>query len=295
MDHYTQLNLNNKKAENFKKIEPVKKTGASRKTMMFTGLLLITTLSGGVLLISNGCSKTKDIAHQPQPGAASQPVAVNSYATPASLTATAPIALKMNKKKRSSVVTYNDATYGISSQYPRRYALKTGEKALAELSEKGSIPMDFTQPGGIALAAVELPKGSYPGTDLKSAVFNINVNRSLSASECEQFGTSELVRPQVAPPAKVLIGDAEFSQVEDISSEKNSETRYYHMFKNGACYEVALGLGVSEIVSESEVTPVNRQDIFSKLEKILWTVKVKATDDHEVAATVTVSGSGERQ
>jgi len=170
-----------------------------------------------------------------------------------------------------------------------------GEKALAELSEKGSIPMDFTQPGGIALAAVELPKGSYPGTDLKSAVFNINVNRSLSASECEQFGTSELVRPQVAPPAKVLIGDAEFSQVEDISSEKNSETRYYHMFKNGACYEVALGLGVSEIVSESEVTPVNRQDIFSKLEKILWTVKVKATDDHEVAATVTVSGSGERQ
>jgi hypothetical protein len=39
--------------------------------------------------------------------------------------------------------------------------------------------MNFVQPGGVAVATVALPGGSYPGTDFASAFFNVNVKSTL--------------------------------------------------------------------------------------------------------------------
>jgi len=293
MNHYTQLNLNNKKSANSDDPNSNRQTGANRKFVMFTGLVLVSALSGSALLMTNGCSKAKSDTPNARVANASE-LAPPTQSLPAVNPATQPPAPKVIKKRRPTSVTYSDAATGLSFQYPRKFRLTTGDKPLAELADTGSIPMGFVQQGGVALVSVELPKGSYPGTDLVSAFFDANMHRTLSPSECEQFVSSQPGRPGPAP-ANVLVGGTEFSQFEDVDSASNRETRFYHVFQNGACYEFALGLGVANIVSEEEVTPVNRQDVFGKLEKILSSVKMKKVAESEVAAGTLVKAGNDHQ
>ena len=55
--------------------------------------------------------------------------------------------------KAPPTVTYVTKLPASLSNIPRKYALKTGDAA-TELVSSGPIPMDFVQPGGVALAAV---------------------------------------------------------------------------------------------------------------------------------------------
>ena len=62
-----------------------------------------------------------------------------------------------------------------SSDFPRSYRLKSQPRAACNETQLGSsptepAPMNFVHPGGVMLAAVELPGNSYPGTDFKSGV-----------------------------------------------------------------------------------------------------------------------------
>ena len=61
--------------------------------------------------------------------------------------------------KKPATVNYADKTYGVVFEYPRRYAIETGNAATEMLASK-PIAMNFVQPGGVALAAVELPERS---------------------------------------------------------------------------------------------------------------------------------------
>jgi hypothetical protein len=292
MNHYTQLNLNSKKPSDSATKDSAQKKTSNRRTMMFGSLTLITALSGGVLLISNGCSKAKGSGKQANSVPISTPAQPTTPVPPASVSTQTAVLSKVAKKKRASVVTFHDRTYGVSFQYPRKYTLKNGGNA-EDSTEAAS--MGFVQPGGVTVAIVEFPKGAYPGTDLSSAFFNVNVNRNLSSSECEQFASPEPGKPGLAPPAKVKVGQTEFSQIERMNAAENRETHYYHLFENSACYELALGLNVANVVSDNEITPVNRQSVFEKLDKILASVKIMPTDQGEVAAQTTQESSGEHQ
>jgi hypothetical protein len=253
-----------------------------------------------------GCSKkNKEVAvnsvsqNNPTQGVA-VPVAAQSA------TSTAPVSepAKPKKvvKKRPSTVTYNDANYGISFQYPRKYTLKTGEKA--KLNSDGiEFPVNFIQPGGVTIAAVELPANSYLGTDFYSAFLSANVNRNLTSVQCQQFAepasqTSEstvttpeqsngepqspaVAKSDVLSPTKVNIRGTDYSQMEN--TIEKSDTKYFHTFQNGACYEFALGLQTAEPIDG--IDPVNRDEVFAKLEKILATMKIKSDRGSEVAAS----------
>jgi hypothetical protein len=293
MNHYTQLNLDSKKPGESANKQSAQKKGSSRRAVMFGSLMLITTVSGGILLISNGCSKARHETAQVQPApiSAPSPASVPAVAGPVSKPETS--APQVAKRKRPAVVTFHDTNYGISFQYPRKYSLKSGEKAVEELANTSS--MSFVQPGGLPIARVEFPKGVYAGTDLSSAFFNVSVHRNLSSSECERFASREPGKPATAPPAKVLVGKTEFDQFEDVNAAENSETRYYHVFDKGVCYEFALGLGVANVVSENELAPVDRQNVFGKLDKILATVKISPIDQGEVAVGSAQQPSGEHQ
>jgi len=105
-------------------------------------------------------------------------------------------------------VTYADKTSGISFQYPRKYALETGTAA-NELVSSDPVPMDFVQPGGVALAAVALPESAYPNSDLASAFFGVSVNKESRRSSVENSLRPGLrnrpmlrlrVRSQLQPP-----------------------------------------------------------------------------------------------
>lgn len=276
-----------------------RRTGSRGRAVIAALLIVVAGMSG--------CSKkSKEVAAN----SSSQNNSTQSVTTPAmpapSTAATpqvsGPVKPKKVVKKRPSTVAYNDTNYGISLQYPRKYTLKSGEKA--KLNSDGiEYPVNFVQPGGVTIAAIELPGSSYLGTDFYSAFLNVNVNRNLTSEQCELFAEPAVPgsestaitpeQPQGEPQSqvtqkdeavssiKVRIHGTDFSEVEN--SVEKSDTKYFHTFRNGSCYEFALGLQTAEAVDGIE--PVNRDDVFAKLEKILATVKIKADATSEVAAS----------
>jgi hypothetical protein len=280
------------------------RTGSTGKVAKaFVAVLLITAVG------TTGCSKkNKEVAvNSISQNNSTQGVAVPVIPAPNAMSTASvsePAKVKKVVKKRPSTVTYNDAVNGLSFQYPRKYTLKTGEKA--KLNSDGiEFPVNFIQPGGVTIAAVELPANSYLGTDFYSAFLSANVNRNLTGEQCQQFAepapeTSEstvttpdqsngepqspaVAKSDVLSPTKVNIRGTNYSQVEN--TIEKSDTKYFHTFQNGACYEFALGLETAEPIDGIE--PVNRDEVFVKLEKILASVNIKSGGASEVAASTT--------
>ena len=204
----------------------------------------------------------------------------------------APAAPKKVAKKRPSVVTYNNRTYGVSFRYPRKYILKTGDEPHLDLAGLGPVEMNFAQPGGVTVAAVELPRGSYAGSDVSSAFFNVSVNPKLTESECSQFSfpAKDQHEVELAPASKLIVGDLQFEMMENHTggAMKDADIKYFHTFQNGACYEFALGVGTAS--EETKDNRVNPDPIFLKLEKVLATVKIKSENPSELATQGTMRG-----
>ncbi|HXY09484.1 MAG TPA: hypothetical protein VEI52_16695 [Terriglobales bacterium] len=186
-------------------------------------------------------------------------------------------------KKRPSTVTYSDQTSGVSFRYPRKSTLKSGDDI-----DTASVPMDFVQPGGVTTVSVELPRSLYPDTDLTSAFFRVDVNRGLTENECGQFTLPLSLGSDKDPvqPSKVGLGALEMQEVENISGEemKRADTKYYHLFQNGACYEFVLGLSMESDGAGEKTATVDRDKVFQRLETILATVKIKPEATPQVAA-----------
>ena len=282
-----------------------------------------------VCSIAVGCSsdKPKPVSSnnqipvtQPQP----QPQAMPA---PVMQAESKPAPKKSVQHKKPATVNYADKTYGVTFEYPRRYAIETGDAATQLLAEN-PVAMNFVQPGGVALAAVELPETGYVNTDFSSAIFNVSVHKSLTAEQCNQFAvpatksansdapasTSTEVAKDApksdsadktastdatntastnsAKPAddlsnKLLIGDMELRATEAVSGEgtRQSDSKYFHIYQNGACYEFALNV-TTDASEEGLVKHVDRDKIFNRLEQILSTVKINAVTP-EVAADAT--------
>lgn len=262
--------------------------GANKSNLLIAGML-----AGSLLTI--GCSKEKSnptgsaVVTSATPAVSSQTIAppVSPAPVVSQPVARKPAPKKIGKK-HSSVVTYKDDTYGVSFAYPRKYTLKTGEDLK---SNSGSVTMNFVQPGGLAAVSLELPDDAYPGTDLASAFFQVNLHKGLGEAECAQFAIPES-KPgdkNGAQPSEVQIGDLDFREVENLSGEsiKQVDTKYYHTFENGACYEFALGLTTAWDGNEDGVNLVDREDVFRRLEKILTGVKITKAGAPAVASSKT--------
>ncbi len=273
-------------------------TGAERRTWggrkmsaLCFGVLLAATLVGvGCSSNSKSAGSNGNSSVQTGTGQASLNPS-NSSATGSSTgslspqTANQPV--KKVVKKRPSVVTYSDRSNGVSFRYPRKYALKTGDKVKVDVAAEETVPMNFVQPGGMALAAVELPKTSYPGTDFASAFFHMAVNKTLTASECDQFAFPTPPENAPVPVNKVKLGEMEMTEIEDFNGEaiQQADVKYYHLFNNSGCYEFALGLGTAGYGTEEGITPVDREEVFHRLEKILASVKIKQETAPAVVAS----------
>jgi hypothetical protein len=157
---------------------------------------------GAVLIVCSlavGCSSDK-----PKPLSSNNqiPVTQSESAMPPSMPA---VAMQAENKpapkkvvhKKPATVNYTDKTYGVTFEYPRRYAIETGNAA-SDLLMSSPVPMNFVQPGGVALAAVELPETSFTNTDFSSAFFNVSVHKTLTADQCTEFAVPQ---PKVVPVA----------------------------------------------------------------------------------------------
>lgn len=252
--------------------------------------------------------------------------------------------------RKPATVNYTDKNYGVSFEYPRRYAIETGDAA-SEVLTTSPIPMNFVAPGGVALATVELPETGFANTDFSSAFFNVSVHKGLTAEQCGEFavpqpkiqsasapaetssiqtatadtkpsaasseaaaavaGNAQQTTEQTASNsvtaatastdskpeiksdsptksdsatktpvdsqgAKLIVGDLELRGTEAVSGEgtRQSDAKYFHVYQNGACYE--FGLNVTTVAEDGMMKHVDRDKVFSRLEKILDTVKINA-------------------
>ena len=270
----TQLNLSGRESNDKPQKPAVENQNESIKNQT-VGALGALAMFAAVIVIGSCSRSSKPVAVQP----AVQPTPQASAPAPA-VPAPAPVVAKA-KKHRAATLSYVNREYGLSFNFPRTYQLKTPPKVEDATTEP--TPTNFVHPGGLSLAVVEMPGNSYPGTDFKSGVFNVSVNPGMTSEACAQFAVPERsAGADVSNPVKiepVKFGATEFHEVEGPSdaTTKQAGTRYYHAFNNGACYEFALGIGTDDDRNGNvaEITPVNRQVVFARLEKILATVKLQ--------------------
>ncbi len=308
--------------------------GTKTSALIFGAILIICSVTVGC---SSDKDKPKPVSSNNQIPMTQSPSPVQPMPAPVAQATTTPAPKKVVRKKPATV-NYADKTYGVTFEYPRRYAIETGNAA-TELLASNPIAMNFVQPGGVALAAVELPETNYANTDFSSAFFNVSVHKSLTAEQCTEFAvpqpkqaaqtepapaspvtSTEVAKqdstsapksdsPSASTPAastsdstsvaksspapssdsasnsKLMLGDLELRATEAVSGEgtRQSDSKYFHVFQNGSCYEFALN--VTTVASEDGLTKhVDRDKVFNRLEQILATVKINPVQAPEVAA-----------
>ena len=265
-----------------------------QKLAMIAGFAIL-----GVLLAMSACSKQSqksDLVGVSSP--ASNTLAASASVPQVPLTQTAASvapgtqkAAKKTPKKRAANVSYTDANSGVSFVYPRKFTLVTGDKAQPQF-EDDAVPMNFVQPGGATVATVGLPKTLYPGTDFATGFFSVNVNRNLSEEQCSHFAFVDARNADGEPinAEKIKVGSSEMEMTSEFagSATKQAEAQYYHKYENGACYEYVLGLGTAGYGMTDGVEPVNRDEVFARLEKILATVQIRPVAEEQTAEHSTV-------
>lgn len=286
MNHFTQLNLGSKPNP---KVQ-TKELHSKQHRALYGGVTMIAVASGILLVAANGCSEEKKPANN-QPSTPAPQAAV--IRTPVPVSAPEPVkkASKKKAKKRSSTVTYSEPNYGVSFRYPKNYVLKTGDEPHLDLAGLGPVRMNFVQPGGTNVVAIELPRDAYPGAEISSAYFSVNVNSNVTPEECSQFASAEPsnVEEGAVPAAKVKVGNMEFDEMEDTLQQ--ADAKYYHVFQQGACYEFGLGIGTGNDGSMEKVDASTYNHVFDKLEKILSTVKIEGGITPEVATQAPPQGT----
>ena len=295
MANFTELHLSNN-SQDPKKTQSSKKPLSKEKALFGAGLVAVTAVSGVFLLITNGCSKGSSKA----PTAISAPAPVTPEgASPAPVVASqpqvvAPKPLKKRVQRKAPMYTFTEPNYGVSFQYPKNYILKTGdEPQQIDLAGLGPVKSNYIAPGGVTVAAIELPRSSYPGTDFTSAYFGVSVNSSVSKDACEAFAFPKSEHPENEPTqvSRVKIAGKEYAMVEDQGASEKQEARlkYFHHYENGNCYEFSMGLGTTD-ASVAGLKPVNRSLVFGRMEQMLATVKWQPIVVPEVAKDSTQHG-----
>jgi hypothetical protein len=253
-----------------------------QKLAMIAGFAIL-----GLLLAVSACSKQSPkpaLVGVSSPGA-SRPA--SNSTTPATVAMPASTSLTPAKKthrKRPANVTYSDENSGVSFLYPRKFALTSGEEEQSQVAVLSDVPMNFVQPGGVAVATVALPSASYSGTDFASAYFQVNVNRNVSEQECGHFAfvdTGNADEESVdAENVKIDSTNMEMTSSFVASATKQTDTQYYHNYEQGACYEYILGLNTAGFGAREgrKSAHVNRDQVFAQLEKILATVKINPVE-----------------
>jgi hypothetical protein len=361
----TRINASSSMRENDTNFMTWGKTiSANASVFIFAAALIVCS-------VTVGCSSDK-----PKPVSTNNQIPVTLPQETAAVQMPAPIAQPASKpaKKKSApkkpaTVNYTDKTYGVTFEYPRRYAIETGDAA-TELLLSNPVPMNFVQPGGVALAAVELPETNYANTDFSSAFFNVSVHKGITADQCGEFSvpqpknaektvetgektaetkemksdssttsasSTEVAKQETAASSsdskpdtqsasaqvaanteqaasakssvttpsstdssssssnsKLMLGDLELRATEAVSGEgtRQSDSKYFHIYQNGACYEFALNV-TTDASEEGLVKHVDRDKVFNRLEQILSTVKINPVAAPEVTADAPTPAAAE--
>jgi hypothetical protein len=259
----------NVKSEPSREAEPAGLSGGYRAGVIAGVLMLALIL--GVLYSSNHHGRPAAVSHAVQPvlsAPATVPVQAASVGLPA-----VPVA-KKRVRRLAATVRYVNPGYGVSFRYARKYELLTGEELQPGEDGAGPVQMNFSEPGGEAIASVRLPARSFAGTDLQSAMFNVSVHNSLTLDKCAQFASSnqELSQGGVLSSSEAKIGAMGLTGMTDGG---RGDRTYYHVFRDGTCYEFELALFTVSGGANGGLRPLDHKEVFGKLDKILSSVMIQ--------------------
>jgi len=209
--------------------------------------------------------------------------------------------------KRASVRTFKDTDSGISFLYPRKAVLKAGEKAEKDSTSQDRLPMSYVAPGGSTLASVEFPSNKK---DEMGDLFLLNVNENLTAEQCSQFPADSQTgsdssssdasagqQPAFVPGLKISFHGVEYSELDKQNDQ--SVIRYYHRFVPGAsadkgvCYEFAMLVNGEPKQDVDADATSEHKNVFTKLEKILASVKIDSMNTSETVEAVKADSNKE--
>jgi hypothetical protein len=228
-----------------------------------------------LMLILGILYSAKHRAHPAAESHAIQPLLVPSAVAPipSAVKPSVPVA-KKRARSASSTVRYLNSDYGVSFRYARNDELLSGEKVQPGEDGIGPVHLNFSEPGGEALASVQLSAPSHSGTDFRSASFNVSVHTRLTSDKCNEFATSseELSQGGVLSSAGAKIGAL---GLEGTTDNAWGNSKYYHVFRDGTCYEFQLTRATVSGDAGAARMPVNQGEGFGKLDKILASVTIQ--------------------
>jgi hypothetical protein len=179
----------------------------------------------------------------------------------------------------------------ISFQYPSDWILKEGDQVDLTWGYLGVVGNSL--PNGVTVAAVSAPV--EPPDDTAALEFlQVRVDRNITSDECNQSSFADLQKPGI--PGTHLeatfptgqVGTIQFTEAQfaDGGLGHQAISRYYHVFRNHACYEFQLGLDETWTLRNSDD---DLEDDFSELKDILATLTFRSLQT-EVKAPPSPSG-----
>jgi len=255
------------------------------------GVLMLLLYLAAIMIATAGCSRSSLVQADHAPG---QPTSKSAAKIAAlghpAVEVHAPVlsgrklTIEKREQKHETSRHFDDDVYGVSFDFPKNYDLHEGDLPDMDrgLGYLGKIPMEFSTPGGVRLATIEVPRGAHPGTDFVNAFLTVSVFPNVTAAQCAEFGSLE---GDGTPWLTRKIYGIEFhgrKETAAASMHQYSGT-YLHGYSEESCYEIGYGIATAGYGAMDGVKKVNNQAVLQKLEKILDTITINAPQVDESA------------
>jgi hypothetical protein len=190
------------------------------------------------------------------------------------------LTIEKRAQRQETLHHFDDDVYGVSFDFPKSYDLREGDLPDMDrgLGYLGKIPMEFSAPGGVRLATVEVPRSAHAGTDFANAFFTVSVLPNVTAAQCAEFGS---VEGDGAPWLSRKIDGVEFRGRKEsaAASMHQYSGTYWHGYAEESCYEIGYGIATAGYGAMDGVKKVNNQAVLQKLEKILDSLTINPSQN----------------
>jgi len=255
------------------------------------GVLMLLLYLAAIMIATAGCSRSRIVQTDHAPGqptskSAAKIAALGHPAVEAhAVLSGRKLTIEKREQKHETSRHFDDDVYGVSFDFPKNYDLREGELPDMDrgLGYLGKIPMEFSTPGGVRLATVEVPRGAHPGTDFVNAFLTVSVLPNVTEAQCAEFAS---VEGDGTPWLTRKIDGVEFhgrNETAAASMHQYSGT-YLHGYTEESCYEIGYGIATAGYGAMDGVKKVNNQAALQKLEKILDTININAPQGEETPA-----------
>jgi len=251
------------------------------------GVLLVLLYLAAIMIATAGCSRRAPVqssdATFPKAKTSAAKVAAlgNAEVRPAShVLSGRQLTIEKRQQKHETSRQFTDDVYGVSFDFPKNYDLHEGDLPDMDrgLGYLGKIRMEFSSPGGMRLATIEVPRSAHPGSDFVNAFFTVSVFPNVTEAQCAEFVSAE---GDGTPWLARKIDGIEFHGRKEsaAASMHQYSGTYWHGYSEESCYEIGYGIATAGYGSMDGLKKVNNQAVLQKLESILDSLTINPRQD----------------